>query len=55
MDPWTLLVAIPKTDDLEMKAVCDHMLLICTLGRIRAWTITVIIIFLFFFHESCHQ
>ena len=22
MDPWTLLVAIPKTDDLEMEAVC---------------------------------
>ena len=30
MDPWTLLVAIPKTDDLEMEAVCDHMVLICT-------------------------
>ena len=54
MDPWTLLVTIPKTDDLEMEAVCDRMLLICTLGRIRAWTITVIIIFLFF-HESSHQ
>ena len=49
MDPWTLLVAIPKTDDLEIKAVRDHMLLICTLGRIRAWAITVIIIFLSFF------